>query len=299
MYLSSNHSRDVRKGKGNLGRRGGRTKTAAIRRKTSIPHDVFLETILPMMPQPAFEKRILKAVKTRNLRDLYGLVGRTATTVPSYLTCNANYTKVAGFSIMLPVLQKLGFQLGPNIFAAAAKKGDIHLLNWLKRHNCPWDDMTFYYAVQNGNLSNLKWLKDNNCPWSEGTFIIAATKGDIDILKWLKENGCPWDKRTFLNAAEHGNLSNMKWLKDNGCPWCGLTFIAAVEHGDICNMKWLKENGCPWRYERAFATAAKQCNINVFKWLKEISCPWDEKTFTNAKIRGNLEIMAWLRMNLI
>lgn len=122
MYLSSNHSRDVRKGKGNLGRRGGRTKTAAIRRKTSIPHDVFLETILPMMPQPAFEKRILKAVKTRNLRDLYGLVGRTATTVPSYLTCNANYTKVAGFSIMLPVLQKLGFQLGPNIFAAAAKK---------------------------------------------------------------------------------------------------------------------------------------------------------------------------------
>ena len=57
-----------------------------------------------------------------------------------------------------------------------------------QKKNCPWNKLTFSYAVGNGNLKNIKWLKKNNCPWDDGIFQTAAENDNLKNIKWLNEN---------------------------------------------------------------------------------------------------------------
>jgi hypothetical protein len=130
----------------------------------SISHDVLLSNIFPMMPKRAFETAVMKAIKARNLANLRLLLGCTPATVPTFLTQDLKYARAAGFSILLPVLQRLGFKLSKHIFEAAVKQNNLNILIWLKQKNCPWDEYTFALAAEYGNLVILKWLKENGCP---------------------------------------------------------------------------------------------------------------------------------------
>jgi hypothetical protein len=57
---------------------------------------------------------------------------------------------------MLPVLQRLGFQLSSGIFNEAAMKGNLDILKGLKQHDLPWNEDTFRIAAEHGNLINMK-----------------------------------------------------------------------------------------------------------------------------------------------
>jgi hypothetical protein len=70
---------------------------------------------------------------------------------------------------------------GVKLCAAAAKRGDVQLLKWLREHGCAWDGMT--------------------CRW-------AALKGRLDILIWAHENGCEWDNGTCWCAAQTWSLAH-------------------------------------------------------------------------------------------
>jgi hypothetical protein len=184
-----------------------------------IPHDLFIEHLLPfILSAKEMEDVVLNAVFTRNIADIRFFLGRSPASVPSYLKRNEQYTRVANFTIMLPVLVDLGFSLSAEIFEAAASKGNLSIMRWLKEKCCPWSSWTFYYASEHNNLVNIQWLRANGCPWSEETFVAAARNGNIENMIWLKQNGCPWDARTFYYAEDHGNPFNVKWLKINGCP---------------------------------------------------------------------------------
>ena len=47
----------------------------------------------------------------------------------------------------------------------------------------------------------MQWLRRHNCPWDEGTCTDAAMSGDLEVLKWAREHGCPWDSETCAVAA--------------------------------------------------------------------------------------------------
>jgi hypothetical protein len=183
-----------------------------------ISHDVYLAHILPFIPQNDLEELVLRAVETNNIEDLYFLIGTTSATVPKYLSSNKVISKAAGFTKILPVLHQLGFALSEEIFSAAAKRGSLRIMKWLKANACPWDEHTFGEAAIYGDLETMKWLKDNQCPWNERTFLAAAKQGSITNMKWLKENSCPWDQRTFWESAAQGNILILDWLKESGCP---------------------------------------------------------------------------------
>lgn len=184
-----------------------------------IPHHLIIEHLFPFLFSiEEMEQAVLKAIETRSLNDLLFLLGRSPTSIPSYLTRNEEYAQAASFTVVLPILAGLGFRLSTEIFEAAASKGNLDVMKWLKEKKCPWNAWTFYYASEHDNLVNMKWLRENGCPWNEEAFVAAARHGNLDNMKWLKENGCPWGARTFYYAEDHGDLANVRWLKENGCP---------------------------------------------------------------------------------
>eukprot|EP00611_Tribonema_gayanum_P027248 TRINITY_DN6676_c0_g1_i1.p1 TRINITY_DN6676_c0_g1~~TRINITY_DN6676_c0_g1_i1.p1 ORF type:complete len:161 (-),score=27.16 TRINITY_DN6676_c0_g1_i1:34-516(-) len=43
----------------------------------------------------------------------------------------------------------------------AAERGHLHMLQWLRQNNCPWDRLTCSSAAENGHLEVLQWARAN------------------------------------------------------------------------------------------------------------------------------------------
>ncbi len=247
-----------------------------------IPHHVILEHIFPFIDAYDMEKNVYDAVQSRNLSDLYFMVGRTKVTVPTFVSNNEIYSEKAGLhSILLPVLRNLGFKLSNRLFQLAAEKGNIKILDWLRDNDCPWHEQTFLTAINHGDLYLCMWLKRDGCPWDASTFFMAAGKNSkLHILQWLQENGCPWDEQTYYPAVMEGNLDAVRWLRENGCPWDEQTFLAAALQENLDLMKWLLLNNCPWDYRTFDAISdsaiSDRGNNMILEWLIENHCPTEE-----------------------
>jgi hypothetical protein len=207
-----------------------------------------------------------------------------------------NYITFSNNISLVEYLLLNDYKLNTNLFANAAKDGNLEILILLDNKNCPKNEQVFENAAINGNLDNMKWLQKNNYPWNKNTFANAALNGNLDNMKWLRKFGCPWNEKTFANAAKNGNLDNMIWLRKFGCPWNEKTFANAAKNGNLDNMIWLKQNGCKLN-ELTFANAALNGNLDNMKWLKEIGCKWNELTFANAAKNNSLDNMEWLIQN--
>jgi hypothetical protein len=90
---------------------------------------------------------------------------------------------------------------------AAARFGQLHILQYLHTNHCPWDSVVCSNAARNGHLTLLQWARENHCPWKETTCRLAAQNAQIEVLQWAHANGCPWDKRTCRDAAASGQLA--------------------------------------------------------------------------------------------
>ena len=55
-------------------------------------------------------------------------------------------------------------------------------------------------AAERGDLEMLRWLRSEGCPWNEETCTAAASEGHLDVLKYLHENGCPWNEETWVST---------------------------------------------------------------------------------------------------
>ena len=63
---------------------------------------------------------------------------------------------------------------------AAARSGQLEVLQWARESNCPWDYMTCAYAAKGGHLETLKWARENGAPWNEYARRFAASKGYVE-----------------------------------------------------------------------------------------------------------------------
>ena len=101
-------------------------------------------------------------------------------------------------------------------------------------------------AAEGGHLHILQWARENDCPWDKYTCVLAAGGGHLHILQWARENGCPWDEDTCLWAADSGHLHILQWARENGCPWnpneC-LERAIGTQHRDM--KRWIEENSIP------------------------------------------------------
>ena len=68
-------------------------------------------------------------------------------------------------------------------------------MHWIKeRHNANevfGDCDTFALAARGGNLEVMKWLHKNECPWSADALLAASAAQNVAAMAWLINNGCP------------------------------------------------------------------------------------------------------------
>jgi len=168
-----------------------------------------------------------------------------------------------------------GGSLEEDTCSAAAKGGQLRLLQWLRGRDCPWNSDTCKGAALHGHLETLQWARGEECPWDKYTCEGAAEGGQLATLRWLRQEGCPWDRRTCAAAARGGHLETLRWARGEGCPWDVRTCEEAARGGQLQTLQWLRGEGCPWSAWTC-AVAAAGGHLEVLRWCVENGCPYDE-----------------------
>jgi hypothetical protein len=156
--------------------------------------------------------------------------------------------------------------------------------------------------------------------------VLASILGDLEALQYLA--GIP--DNIFIPKNFKGLLFNMtsggsellgKEASFNMACVCGLlakyghwkalkqaisdqyphpdTLSGAVNGGaDMEMLQWLHSQGCLGD-EHTLRWAAVRGDWNIMKWLREIGCPWGSETFPAAVRNENfdLEVLKWLKIN--
>ncbi len=109
----------------------------------------------------------------------------------------------------------------------AARRGWLSVLQWLRKHGCPWNEWTCWAAARGGHLEVLQWAREQSspCSWDELTCWAAAEGGHLEVLQWARGQSppCFWDEGTCWGAARGGHLEVLQWAWEHGCPWNGRT----------------------------------------------------------------------------
>ncbi len=117
------------------------------------------------------------------------------------------------------------FEWSSAMTTAAASRGRIHILKWLRYElpmPCDWDSTACTRAAARGDFETLRWLRsqDPPCPWDESTCREAAECGWFEILKWLRSQDppCPWDTTAIRGAELEDHDEIAEWIRDQDPP---------------------------------------------------------------------------------
>lgn len=168
-------------------------------------------------------------------------------------------------------------------------------------------------AIMGKNLDGLKLLRQHNppCPLTEKSLADAAiTNESLDILEYLQEEGYfnmlnfAFDRRRYCNAAARVRLPIMQWLRSRTpqCQWYASTMAIAAECGNRDVMQWAREQDppCPWNH-LACIRAVQYHHLDLLRWLRsgENPCPWGVECCDQAAIRGDVQMMQFLRIDSV
>jgi len=67
-------------------------------------------------------------------------------------------------------------------------------------------------AAKAGNLGVLEWAHANGCPMSANTMNVAAFHGQLAPMKWLRSHGCPVTPTSIVKAAANAQQAALVWL---------------------------------------------------------------------------------------
>ena len=95
------------------------------------------------------------------------------------------------------------------------------MLQWLRKHGCPWDESTCSLAARFGHLRVLQWAREHHCPWHSTTGAYATMYGQLEVLQWIRENNgtgpMVWNKRMVRDYAGGPRKQEvLTWLDELG-----------------------------------------------------------------------------------
>ena len=192
------------------------------------------------------------------------------------------------------------------VFAAAS--GDLDMLECLRMHGYPWDDIvsssgTGYLvtarAAANGHVETLKWARKNGCASNLASIKwLAAAGGHVEVLAYVrKRTPLSWyDVAIPAIAARHDQLSVMDWF------WKQTLFTSDEEFRALA---------IDFACEVACADTIDPPNVlrgmsDAYTWLQTNDCgrqllkEWNRQTiardFNEIRDRGNaMEMTAFKR----
>lgn len=98
-----------------------------------------------------------------------------------------------------------------DVYSAAAKNEHLHILKWTSQQ-CTWHPCACSAAAEKGHLNVLIWLRFSGCPWDKNACSMASLGGHLKVLQWLREFSCPWDSDVIINASKSGHLDVVEWI---------------------------------------------------------------------------------------
>jgi hypothetical protein len=162
-------------------------------------------------------------------------------------------------------LKKNGWYLSIHVTDAAAKYGNLEIMEWCLEQHVPTDDSTCAYAADcsvsiyayKGNtLSNLRYTLGKN-PMSEiprehrklNVLQLLRTGDNSSITNWMSQNKVktPWSADTCA-AATPWYFDILRWAREHGCPWDNRVAERALkaEHLEILDYIWATDDDYPW-----------------------------------------------------
>ena len=148
----------------------------------------------------------------------------------------ADPNNVIGNLDVIKLLFKYDCSLNKDIFRLAVENASK--LKQISKHE--------YASLDNvsdckffGNLDVIEWLFKNNCPWDEDIFIIAVDNGNLDVMKCLKNNGCPLNYNIYQRAINRKLIKKIAYL----CSYRTYRKTKNINFDKV--VVWLEENGCP------------------------------------------------------
>ena len=193
--------------------------------------------------------------------------------------------------------------ISSNTSKAAAEAGQIEVLKWMKVMKFD-RNYALQPAVKGGQLHVLKWLEGEGhvpIPWhGSQLYTDAILNNQFEVVKWLHSQGYLFTETCCALAARKGDLDLLKWLRERGCPWGALTLLEAAGGGYLAVLRYAMENGCFSSSDIAtqlMTRAMESGNLDMLKYLKEKGYPWPSGFYEKAAARGYLDILKWLHQN--
>ncbi len=69
-------------------------------------------------------------------------------------------------------------------YAAAAKKGHLHVIIWLHSNGYAWNGCILLPAAMGGHLHVLRWLRENGAPLHDQLRRCSAMSGKPEVMEW-------------------------------------------------------------------------------------------------------------------
>jgi hypothetical protein len=170
--------------------------------------------------------------------------------------------------VLAELVEKRQCLLSEDACAAAAGKGHLGALAWLRSRGCPWDGSICCLAALGGHLEVLRYAHEHGCPWDEYICRLAAGGGHLEVLRYAHEHGCPWDGNTCYGAASGGHLEVLRYAHEHGCSWDSFTCWKAAEGGHLEMLRYAHEHGCPCEPDRCCAVAFALGHADVVEYLR-------------------------------
>jgi len=144
-----------------------------------------------------------------------------------------------------------------DVWVYAARGGQLHVLEWLRKKSEPWPLDVLLEAASFGQLHVLKWARENGCPWPDTSDDILARRGivwmvlfaptrQLEILQW--DSGYPIRQVEVIYAlkvaALKTNIEALQWLWGQRQARCCKNLL--VYAGDTTTLQWLRDRGIEW-----------------------------------------------------
>lgn len=154
--------------------------------------------------------------------------------------------------------------------ASAALAGHVHVLEWLRARECPFDWRTPAAAAAAGHLDALRWARERRLPLRRAAIVGAARGGELACVRYLVEAcGLRPTKEACSAAARGGHLETLRWLRDAAkAPWDDETMTAAARGGHTAVLEFGAAAGCRLRADTACQHAAWAGHAHAVLWLR-------------------------------
>lgn len=140
-------------------------------------------------------------------------------------------------------------------------------------------------AAKIGDLELVQALLDKNSTRDDIVVAYAAIGGRIDVIKWLLEQGFRYDPTAMEEAASEGHTELVRWLCENNFPGTAHALDRAMRADDLESIKLLFTHR-PW--ERAMGE-----HVPDYVAQRHAQPPRSD-LMPSAAYKGRLEIVKWL-----